>query len=118
MDDFQYLYTISGVIYIFAQLLLVISSLLLFKKTKSMGTILFLIGSVLNVVLSFSAYFIALVPLNNMDNFMMYQALNNIFSGLAFCTCCIGVFLFVILDLKKLLANERDTINKIEGVKN
>ena len=102
MNNYEYVYTASYIIHNLATLLIVIASIILVTKKRTLSTILILIGSVLIFILGIGTIFIgALAGQYDTDMFLKLNAISNIASGLAYLMFCLGLLLFVFIDFKK-----------------
>ncbi|WP_298903979.1 hypothetical protein [uncultured Psychroserpens sp.] len=102
MDDYQYLYTVSHVIYNLASLLVVISCIVIVTKKRTLATILMLIGSVFAFLFGIgSIYIYAFTEAYGTDSSIKMNAISNLISGLAYIIFCLGLLLFAISHFKK-----------------
>lgn len=101
MNNYEYLYTASYVIYNLASLIMMLTGILLFSKIKTLSTTLMLVGGILNLVLGVGSVLISsFAGRYDTDTFIQVNAYSNIAQGLCYSMFCIGLLLFVINDFK------------------
>ena len=81
---------------------MVIASMMLYSKKRTLATTLILIGSSLAFLFNLGNIFISVFAhMYGTETFVKINAISNVVSGLAYLTFCIGVLLFAIHDFKK-----------------
>lgn len=128
MENYEYLYSASYIIYNIAGLCIVVASIMLFSKWKTTATTLILLGSVLAFIFNISSVFIGVFANQySTETFLQINAISNIAGGLAYAMFCLGFLLFIANDLKKSIKNwilrlrlcvliSNDTLRKTELV--
>ncbi|WP_040279940.1 hypothetical protein [Psychroserpens damuponensis] len=102
MENYEYLYSISSVIYFLAGICVITASIILYSKKRTVATLLILIGSISAFILNTGSIFLGLITGRfDMDTYIQINAIVNIISGLAYALFCIGLLLFVVNDYKK-----------------
>ena len=102
MDNYEYLYTLSYVIYNLASLIVVISCIILVTKKRTLATLLMLIGSVFAFLFGVSSIFISTIANSQgTEAFIKINAISNLVSGFAYIAFCLGLLLFAISHFKK-----------------
>ena len=103
MENYQYLYSISSVIYFLAGICVIIASIMLFSKKRTTSTLLILVGSISAFIFNTGSIFMSITAgrYDDINTFFKINAIVNVVSGLAYALFCIGLLLFVVNDLKK-----------------
>jgi LPXTG-motif cell wall-anchored protein len=102
MENLEYLYSISSIIFILAGICVLIASAILFSKKRTISTTLILIGSISSLMFNIGNRLINLIFKGyDMDSIIQINAVLVILSGIAYSLFCIGLLLFVVNDFNK-----------------
>ncbi len=102
-DQFEFLFTISSIIYNISGLIVIVASIIIFIKIRTLSTVLMLIGSILTLLLNGTNFIVSL--LSNRIGYELYLKLvqiTSVISSFTYLIFSMGIILFAIHDLKKL----------------
>ena len=102
MENLEYLYSISSIIFILAGICVLIASVILFSKKRTTATTLILIGSISSLMVNIGNRLIDLIFKGyDMDSIIQINGIIIILGGIAYFLFCAGLLLFVVNDFKK-----------------